>query len=304
MERRVIITADDYGVCENVNEGISLAARLRCISNVSAFTNFGDSLGGLKALSLECPWLGIGVHLNLNAGKPVTAPEHIPTLVNGEGYFYNITEFVLHLPDISGEEVLTEMRAQMKKLIASGIKLDHISSHFGVLSFYPLYFELGNRLAREFDVPVRSPVAASRKFPEVYKNENTHRLVRKLAWKLALRHPVVAMKLAGQFNIGEMERKSGELDALGIPHPGMMIDSFYGDPTPSNLMHILENLPPGTSEILVHLGNHNRQQEYPAGLDTVYLRNRECELMTITSPYLQECLSSLNIKKVSYSDLY
>jgi len=212
-------------------------------------------------------------------------------------------EFLLQLPDISEEEVMTELRAQINEVIAGGIQPDHISSHFGLLSFYPPYFDMGNQLAREFDFPVRSPVAASRKFPVVYKNESTHKLARKLTWKLGLRHPLLAMKLAKQFKIEEMERKSRELDALGIPHPGMMIDSFYGDPTPSNLLHILENLPPGTSEILVHLGNSDRQKEYPSGLDTVYLRNRECELMTITSPYLQECLTSMQIKKVSYADL-
>jgi predicted glycoside hydrolase/deacetylase ChbG (UPF0249 family) len=303
-ERKIIITADDYGVCENVNEGIRLAARLGCISNISAFTNFGNSLEGLKAISAECPGLGIGVHLNLNTGKPVSYAARIPTLVNELGHFYDIGEFILHLPEISADEVYTEIRAQISVLTDSGIKLDHISDHFGVLSFHPPFYELRNRLALECGVPVRSPVTASRKFPAVYKNDGGMKLVRRLARKLAFRSPLMAVQLKKQFNIEEMERKSGELNALGIPHPDLMIDCFYGDPTPANLLRILENLPPGTSEILVHLGNYNRQKEYPPGLCTVYLKNRECELMTITSPYLDEYLSNLKIKKVTYSDIY
>ena len=148
--RRLIITADDYGVCEEINSGIRTAARLGSISSISTFTNFAGSLGGLKALSGECPGIGIGVHLNLNTGRPVSEAGRIPSLLDKEGFFYGIKEFILHLPEISEDEVYTEIRAQIEELTSVGIRLEHLSDHYGVLSFHPPFFELRNRLALEY----------------------------------------------------------------------------------------------------------------------------------------------------------
>jgi predicted glycoside hydrolase/deacetylase ChbG (UPF0249 family) len=301
--RELIITADDYGVCEEVNEGIRMAARMGSISSISAFTNFRGSVEGLKTISEEFPEIGIGVHLNLNTGRPVSEPGRIPGLVNEKGFFHGIRKFILHLPEISEDEIYTEIRAQIDALEAGGIRPDHISDHFGVLTFHPPFFDLRNRLAREYGIPVRSPVTASRKYPSLYKNEGGIKLALSLAAKLMLRSPGLAVQLMRQYGIRAMENKSAALDALGIPHPDLMIDSFYGTPTPANMLRILDNLPAGISEILVHLGNNSRRGEYPPGLDTVYLRNREYELMTLTSPYLRDYLSARDIRLISYANL-
>ncbi|MFC2081017.1 carbohydrate deacetylase [Bacteroidota bacterium] len=303
-DRRVIITADDYGVSESINEGVLFAARQGCISNISAFTNFPQSILGLKEIASEFPDLGIGVHLNINAGQPVSDPDLIPSLVNDNGNFYDVEEFLIHLKKISKEEVFAEFQAQINVLINNGIRLDHISSHYGVCSLYPPYFEMRNKLALEYDVPVRSPVTGSRKYPSVYMSHSGRKLVRTLARKLTFRSPSTAIQLKQNLRLEEMMKKSAKLDSMGIRHPDLMIDGFYGDPTPSNLIRILKNLPPGNSEIIVHLGNFRRQMVYPPGLDTLYLHNREFELMTISSPYVKEYMTSLKIEKITYSDLY
>jgi predicted glycoside hydrolase/deacetylase ChbG (UPF0249 family) len=302
--KKLIITADDYGVCESVNEGILIAAREGAISNISTFTNYDGTLETLKEIAIELPDLGIGVHLNLNTGRPLSDPADIPSIVNEKGEFYDIEDFVLKLPEISGQEIYTEYRAQITALNDCGIELDHISSHFGVCTLYPPFFKLANQLSLEFGVPVRSPVSAGRKYPDVYRSKVNERLGRELFRKLAWKSPSTAFYLKKQFEVAEMEAKSNELDALGIKHPDLMIDAFFGNPTADNLIHMLENLPPGTSEIIVHPGNIGWRDMYPNEPDTLNLRNRECELMTITSPMLNEYLSKLQIKKISYSDLY
>lgn len=303
-KRSLIITADDFGVSENINQGIRLAAEHGSISAISAFTNFKGSITALEEISRQYPQIGIGVHLNINTGRPVSDPGQVPTLVNERGEFYPIEEFVIRLPQISEDEVRIEMQAQVDLLIASGIRLDHLTSHFAVFSIYTPYFEMRNQLASEYGVPVRSPLSAGQKFPSVYANNKSRKLVKKLKRKLAFRSLSTAIRLNKEFSLEEMMRKSIALDSLGIAHPFMMIDCFYGDPTPENLIQIMENLPPGTSEIIVHLGNSGRGMEFPPGLDTTYLRQRECELMCITSPYVQEYLNSLKIQMVSYTDLY
>ncbi len=303
-ERSLIITADDFGVSENINQGIRLAAELGCISAISALINFSGSIEALEDISRQNPQIGIGVHLNINTGRPVSDPQLVPTLVNSDGEFYSIEEFVLRLPKISLDEVRIEMHAQVDLLVSRGIKLDHLSSHFGVFSIYTPFFEMRNQLAEEYGVPVRSPVSAGLMIPSVYLNKTNKKMVQRLKRKLVFRSISTASKLNKEFSLEEMIRKSTELDSLDILHPDLMIDCFYGDPTPENLIRIMENLPPGTSEIIVHLGNFERQLDFPPGLDTTYLRQRECELMTITSPYVNEYLKVLKVKLVSFADLY
>jgi len=303
-ERSLIITADDFGASENINQGIKLAAELESISAISALVNFSGSIEALEEISQQNPQIGIGIHLNINTGRPVSDPGQVPTLVNERGEFFPIEEFVMRLSKISEDEVRIEMRAQVELLVSRGLKLDHLSSHFGVFSIYTPFFEMRNQLASEYGVPVRSPVSAGLKMPSVYTNKTNEKLVRKLKRKLAFRSISTASKLNKEFSLGKMIRKSNALDSLEILHPDLMIDCFYGDPTPENLIRILENLPPGTSEIIVHLGNYIRGDKFPPGLDTNYLRQRECELMCITSPYVQEYLKSLKITKATYSDLY
>lgn len=103
--------------------------------------------------------------------------------------------------------------------------------------------------------------------------------------------------------LGEMERKARLLDEQGIPHPGILIGSLWGEPTASNFLEILKYLPEGDAEILVHLGSFTRQAPYPSGLDVFYFENRELELITITSLFWEEYFNYLNIKRIGYSDL-
>jgi predicted glycoside hydrolase/deacetylase ChbG (UPF0249 family) len=303
IERKIILTADDFGANRNVNEGIKQAADLGCINTISAFTNIPGSIEELKGISGKHPDIGIGVHLNILAGRPLTDPERIPSLLNENGEFYKIEEFLINLPSISEEEVYIEMKAQIDTLVSSGIKLDHISSHFAVFSLYTPYFEMRNKLAVEYGVPVRSPVSAGQKFPETYANRTNQKLIRQLSRKLAFRSPSTASVLKKEISLEEMTRKSDALDSLAIHHPDFMIDCLYGDPTPLNLIHIIENLPEGTSEIIVHLGKLCGDKDHSSQKDLFSIRQREAELMTISSPLLDEYLSVLKIKKSSYAEL-
>ncbi|MFZ4708065.1 MAG: hypothetical protein ACOYMF_18830, partial [Bacteroidales bacterium] len=101
----------------------------------------------------------------------------------------------------------------------------------------------------------------------------------------------------------EIEKKIQKLDEVGVTHPDLLIEYFWGNPTFSNYKYILEHLPEGCSELILHLGTDTRQENYPSGLDLAYFANREQELITVTSDHLQECYNSLNIKTIGYSYL-
>ena len=47
LEKKLIISADDFGASLNINEGIQIAADLDAITNISALTNFVGAIDQL-----------------------------------------------------------------------------------------------------------------------------------------------------------------------------------------------------------------------------------------------------------------
>jgi len=303
QERYLIITADDFGASKNISEGIKIAADKKAITTISAMTNFIESLSELKEISEDHPEIGIGVHLNIITGKPVLAVGQVPSLVNSDGNFYSIETLLPELNGISVDDLRKELRAQILALANFDIKLDHLSDQGGILTLYSPFFEIVMELAREFNVPVRSPVLASVKYPDLFPNSKMNRYGRQIARRFAFNSPFRAIGLLKYTGIDEMEKKMKKLDDLGILHPGLFVESFWGNPTQSNFLHILKHLPMGISEVVLHLGTDTRQENYPSGLDLDYFINREKELITVSENNLKEYISCLNITTIGYSDI-
>ncbi len=302
-ERFLIITADDFGASKNINEGIKFAAKNKAITTISALSNFNESLSDLKKISENHPDIGIGVHLNIITGKPILNVEQVPSLVGVNGSFYPIEALLTKINSISVDDLRKELRAQIIALAKYDIRLDHLSDHYGILSLYSPFFDIIIELAKEFNVPVRSPVIASIKYPDVFSNSAMKKRGRQIALRLVLTAHFKAGSLLKYRRIYEMEKKVQKLNELGILHPDLLIECFWGDPTASNFLHILENLPNGTSEVILHFGTYTRQENYPGGLDLDYFKNRENELITVTSDYLKEYFSYLNIRTIGYSEI-
>ena len=302
-DRYLIITADDFGASLNINEGIKFAAEHKAITSISVLSNFTESLPELKKLADNHPDIGIGVHLNIITGKPILGADQVPSLVGSNGNFYTLKEILTKINRISLDDLRKELREQILVMNEYDIPIDNLSDQYGVISIYDQFFKILVELAEEFNVPLRTPVLASVKYPDVFSNSNMVKHGRKLVFGIAVTNPFKAIRLKKYFRIAEMEKKSRKLDELGIIHPDLFIESFWGDPTASNLLHILEHLPGGTSEIVLHIGSNSRQDQYPSGLDVDYFKNREHELMTITSDYLKQYMQKMNIKPISFSHL-
>jgi predicted glycoside hydrolase/deacetylase ChbG (UPF0249 family) len=300
--RFVILTADDYGASENINEGVEFALSRGSITAVSALMNLPASHEDLRRLADRFPAAGIGVHCNLSTGAPVLDPGRVPSLVDAAGNFLPLDELLSRIRTVSLAELELELRAQIQALQRLGIGVDHLSDHNGVISLYPPFFEVFARLARELEVPVRSPLSASAKYPRLFPDAGTRKKGKKVAWKVVGRDLCGALGMLPYTNSASMEERVARLDGLGIAHPGILIDYLYGNPTPSAAMHILRNLPVGVSEIVVHLGTSRRSDSYPTGLDIEYFENRERELAVVTSEYLREYAGSLNVRAIGFSE--
>jgi chitin disaccharide deacetylase len=302
-ERFLIITADDFGAARNINEGIRLAAINNLITTISALTNFPESTGSLKSISEENPNIGIGVHLNITTGKPVSDPALVPTLVNKNGNFYTINEILPQLRKISLDELRIELRSQIQILSDNGIRVDHLSDQHGILTLYPPFLNVVIELAKEYHLPLRSPVVASMKYPDIFPKSSMKEAGYKILRAFLLSNPGTALSYVIDFQFKQINERAAKLDSAGIVHPDLLIDCFYGNPTVSNLRYILANLPPGVNELVLHLGTHDGQMEYPTGLDLDYFDNRELELSTVSTCSFNEYLKFLNVKKTRFSEI-
>lgn len=302
-QRYLIITADDFGASKNINEGIEIAADQNVITTISVLSNFSESLPELKQLSENHPDIGIGVHLNIITGKPILGADQVPSLVNSNGNFYTIDELLPNIKRISHDDLTKELRAQILALTKYNIKLDHLSDQYGILSLYSPFFDIMVELAKEYHIPLRTPFIASKKYPDLFPNSCLNKQGKQIALKFVSIHPFKAIGLLNYCNVNEMERKVQKMDESGIPHPDLLIEYFWGDPTPNNYLYILEHLPNGISELILHVGTLTRQESYPSGLDIDYFRNREKELITVTNEQLKEYYNYLNIKTIHYSDI-
>ena len=266
-------------------------------------TNFPESLDELKSLSLRYPRVGIGVHLNLSTGRPVSAPGSVPTLVDSRGCFLAPEVLLSRMDSVSLVEVARELRAQVNALAARGIRLDHLSDHNGLLSLAPKFFPVFLEVAAECGVPVRSPMTVSLKYPRLFPNSGTRRTAVAVGWRLLWMNFPVAVDLLRHATAADMQRHVDALDAQCGRHPGILVDYLYGRPTVENALYILRNIPETVSEIVFHLGTDTRSAACPNGLDIGYFANRERELAVITNPLLGEAAASLNIHPIAYRDL-
>ncbi len=130
----LIINADDYGMSKSINDAIVELAGLGSVSSVGVMINM-PYINNIKEL-VEIETLGIGLHLNLTQGFPVSEPNLIPSLVAGDGMFYSKKEFWRRIfsGQIKDKHIELEILAQFKLLKSIvGSRLDHIDSHQGIL---------------------------------------------------------------------------------------------------------------------------------------------------------------------------
>ncbi len=158
--RRLIVTADDFGLADPVNEAVEQGFRegiLTCASLMVTAPAAADAVRRARAL----PGLGVGLHLVLVDGRPALPPEQIPDLVGTDGRFaatevdIGIRLFFQHKVRRQAE---AELRAQFELFRATGLPLDHVNGHHHFHQ-HPTVVSILIGLAREYGIRrVRLPL--------------------------------------------------------------------------------------------------------------------------------------------------
>ena len=135
--------ANTLGIIEAYKNGI--------LRSTTALTN-SKYIKEASELVKDYPGLGIGVHLTLTLGDPLTENK---TLHDSEGHFYPGRTKVWKMnPDY--DEIYNEWKAQIEKFIEIFGKMPtHLDSHHSVHDATPQAKEVSLRLAREYGLPLR-----------------------------------------------------------------------------------------------------------------------------------------------------
>ncbi len=153
----LIVHADDIGLARSVNVAVA-----------RAFESGGINSGSVM---VPCPWfpdfaayyrehqpLDVGIHITLTAEWKyfkwggVSPAGEIPSLLDENGYFYStVEEVAVHADPAEAEK---EIRAQIERAIAMGVRPTHLDTHMGSVLAKPELLQIYQKLGKEYGVPV------------------------------------------------------------------------------------------------------------------------------------------------------
>ncbi len=255
MIRQLIVNADDFGFTRDVNAGI-VDSHMHGILGATTLMANGDAFEDAVRLARETPTLDIGCHLVLIQGTSLVTGDALPE--NWKALLKALATGRL--------DVEAELRAQIQKIAAAGIRPTHLDTHKHS-HVHPAVFKAVLRLAGEFRIPfVRLPFDTG--WPPVRPFNFLYR--RKLR----------------QAGLRATDHFTGFL----------LTDTL----TSETLSEALEHLPEGSIEFMCHpgyLGDELRQA--PSRLKEARVR----QLEALTSPAIVARLEELKINLTNYREL-
>jgi predicted glycoside hydrolase/deacetylase ChbG (UPF0249 family) len=251
--KRLIINADDFGFTRDVNAGIVHAHRNGILTSTTLMAN-GDAFDDAVRLARETPALDVGGHMVLIQGR---------SLLTGKPFPEKLRDTILALA--TGRlDPYAELRAQIEKILAAGIRPTHLDSHKHT-HIAPKVFRVVVRLAQEFGIPfVRLPLDTT--LPAV-----------------AVLRPFYA-RLARGYDVRMTDH------FMGFRLTGRLNER--------TLASAIELLPDGTTEFMCHpgfLGDELR------GSATRLKQSRVEELEALTSPAVRRLIERLGIQLAPFT---
>ena len=278
--RRLILTADDFGLSEAVNEGIERAHRdgvLTAASLMVAAPAAADAISRARTM----PNLRIGLHLVVIEGPAVLSHPQIPGLVDIGGKFPS-NQLALGLKYFASpairRQLAAEIRAQFQAFANTGLTLDHVNAHKH-MHLHPTIGALMIRIGAEFGLravrlPAEPPhIIAACGTPPTLAAHAMHR------WTSLLRHQIQQAGL------------KTTAATFGLAWTGHM--------TEERLLRLIPHLPRGDSEIYFHPAS--RTDPVIRALMPTYAHVAERD--ALVSPAVREALLRNDIHPGGFGEL-
>jgi predicted glycoside hydrolase/deacetylase ChbG (UPF0249 family) len=289
--RQLIVNADDFGLTKRVSEGIVDAHRHGIVSSTTLMAN-GEAFEAAAALSRKAPHLGIGAHLNLSEGEPVSPAFTIHSLVDGRGRLYLTPGRLwkgIVTRQVSLGDVERELRAQIAKIRRAGVLPTHLDGHKHVHVLSGVS-DIVIRLAREFSIAsVRCPLEESPGLSKLIEGRRSGHAA------------ILKQYLVGRGVSAFARRFRQKLAEAGLHSPSYFYGlSCTGFLNTRRIQDVLGRLQPGTSELMCHPGYADAAL---AKTGTRLLVAREVEMFALCSPLIKRILAGSGARLVNYQAL-
>ena len=267
----LIVNADDLGLSLGVNLGIEKAHRQGIVTSASLMANLPEAPGA-AAIARENPGLGVGLHLNLTAGRPLT---DCPALTWTDGSFLPLLRVLLRvaISPTARRQAWAEMEAQAEEARSLGLALDHLDGHHHV-HLFRLLRRRAVSLASDLGVPMRLP--AERLSAGEWLQDRESGLASFVAGRLRRKRNLPP---SADHTLGLRLHRAG----------------FDGD----TLTRVLTTIPEGVTELICHPGRADDELKQLSR----YVRGRERELEALTYPGLRAALEEAGVRLSRWKEL-
>jgi chitin disaccharide deacetylase len=282
--RKLIVSADDFGLSLPVNEAIERAHRdgiLTTASLMVAAPATADAVRRARTL----PSLKVGLHVVLVNGRPVLPSRDVPDLLDREGRFATDlaragVRFFFE-PRVR-RQLDAEIRAQFEAFRATGLSLDHVNAH-NHMHLHPTVLGLILKVGRRYGMrAIRLPREPF--FPS-WCSARTD-LPQRLGNAVLLAPWVALMKVRLR-----CARIACNDAVFGLNDTGRM--------TSRRVLDLLAHLPHGVTEMYFHPATR-RWSDAAAGMAAYAF---EAEFAALTSAAVIEALRGSDIQRTTFSDL-
>jgi hopanoid biosynthesis associated protein HpnK len=281
VQRHLIVTADDLGLHEAVNDAVEQASRRGILTAASLMVSGPAAADAVRRARL-LPNLRVGLHLVLADGWAALPPSQISAIADAQGRMDDamFSRGVRYFLSRSARTQLTaEIRAQFSAFARTGFSLDHVNVHKH-FHLHPTILELLIPVALEYGArAIRVP------------DEPHWFAVHGTKWDAALFGALLAplvlfmkhrLRAAGIFHNDRV---------FGIAHSGAMDEQ--------RILDVLARLPSGVSEIYLHPATVSGAAI--AGSMRSYRHSDE--LAALLSPRVRDALGKMNLRCGGYSDV-
>ncbi|MDD5134716.1 MAG: ChbG/HpnK family deacetylase [Phycisphaerae bacterium] len=280
MPKKMIINADDFGLCQGVNDAVAEAHTAGVLTSTTIMANM-PAVDNAITIAKSTPSLGVGIHLNVLQGKPISTDRNIRLLIDGSGQFkYSASKLaVMALTNTKiCKAIEAELSAQIASIIDKGLKPTHLDSHKHFHCLSPIW-RIVCSLAEKFNIsairwPWEPETLCGGDWPKVgVKDKFRAYIIRRMA--------LGCQKLDSRFIKTDI--------FFGVTHTGRIDDKFWSELGQTQFA--------GIAEVMTHPG-------YPQGLGkTRLVEQRQVELKWLCAESTKQILAQAGIELIHYGNI-
>jgi predicted glycoside hydrolase/deacetylase ChbG (UPF0249 family) len=275
-EKLLIVHADDYGMCHAANLGTQKCLEYGLVTSASVMVPcpwFPEA----AAYARDHPQADIGIHVTLTSEwkhyrwRPVSPWSAVPGLLDQEGFLWgDVSPVGAHAQP---EEVAAEIRAQVERALAFGMKPTHLDTHMGTVYARPEYLQAYVQAALDHQIPCMIPG------PTKY-----------------------TMDMVKEMGISYPTELAEQLSARGMPLLDRLVTGVEGktyEERKREYHEVLRSLKPGVTQIIIHPALLSPELEAIAGTAV----QRDADVKVFTDPDTKALIEQQDIKLVTWREL-